>query len=132
MARYPGREWTAVCIGRPKRGDQPRERLLGSPGDASGVLADLVAMYDAGRSAPIPLPLKTSYAWAETEHHRGTAEREAGWKWKSGRYPGEDAEPAHVKVWGPNFPLSGLVAAGLPDYARRLWLPMLQAERTGQ
>ncbi len=93
------------------------------------MLADLVAMYDSGRRAPIPLPLKTSYAWAETDHNRGAPLRDAGWKWKTGKYPGEDAEPAHVKVWGPGFPLEDLVAAGLPDYATRLWLPMLSAER---
>ncbi|KGI66929.1 exodeoxyribonuclease V subunit gamma [Mycolicibacterium rufum] len=129
-ARHPGRDWTAVCIGRPKRGDTPRQRLLGPPEDATELLTDLVAMYDEGRRAPIPLPPKTSYAWAETEHHRGAPAREAGWKWKSGKYPGEDAEPAHVTVWGPGRPLVDLVAAGLPGYAARLWSPMLRAERT--
>ena len=128
-ARHPGREWSAVCIGRAKRGDTPRQRLLGPPEDATGVLADLVEMYDDGRRAPIPLPPKTSYAWAETEHRRGAPSREAGWKWKSGKYPGEDAEPAHVTVWGPGRPLVDLVAAGLPAYASRLWSPMLRAER---
>ena len=28
------------------------------------LLTDLVAIYDAGRREPIPLPIKTSYAWA--------------------------------------------------------------------
>ncbi|MGO4442274.1 exodeoxyribonuclease V subunit gamma [Mycobacterium sp. 2YAF39] len=128
-AQYPGREWTAVCIGRPKRAGPPRERLLGPPEGAAEILRDLVAMYDAGRRAPIPLPLKTSYAWAETDHHRGAPMRDAGWKWKTGKYPGEDQEPAHVRVWGHGFALEDLVAAGLPDYATRLWLPMLSAER---
>ncbi|MEH3140644.1 MAG: exodeoxyribonuclease V subunit gamma [Mycobacterium kyogaense] len=128
-ARHPGREWSAVCIGRAKRGDTPRQRLLGPPEDAVGVLADLVEMYDDGRRRPIPLPPKTSYAWAETEHHRGSPSREAGWKWKSSKYPGEDAEPAHVMVWGAGRPLVDLVAAGLPQYATRLWSPMLRAER---
>jgi exodeoxyribonuclease V gamma subunit len=128
-AQYPGRDWTAVCIGRAKQTDKPKERLLGEPDSAIDVLSDLVAMYDAGRRAPIPLPLKTSYAWAETEHHRGVPMREAGWRWRTSRYPGEDAEPAHVRVWGPAFPLEDLVAAGLPDYATRLWQPMLAAEK---
>jgi exodeoxyribonuclease V gamma subunit len=128
-AAHPGRDWTAVCIGRPKKPGTPKERLLGAPEAPVEVLADLVAMYDAGRRAPIPLPLKTSYAWAETEHHRGSPMREAGWKWKTGKYPGEDQEPAHVRVWGPGFALDDLVGEGLPDYASRLWLPMLEAER---
>jgi exodeoxyribonuclease V gamma subunit len=128
-AQYPGREWTAVCIGRAKQSDTPKERLLGPPQAAGEALQDLVAMYDAGRREPIPLPLKTSYAWAEAEHHRGAPMREAGWRWKTGKYAGEDQEPAHVRVWGPQFPLEDLVAAGLANYASRLWLPMLEAER---
>jgi exodeoxyribonuclease V gamma subunit len=128
-AQYSGVEWTAVCIGRSKRPGHPKERLLGAPEAAADVLRDLVAMYDAGRREPIPLPIKTSYAWAETDYNRGAPTREAGWKWKTGKYPGEDQDRAHVRVWGPNFPLESLVAAGLPDYAGRLWLPMLSAER---
>ncbi|KUI39201.1 exodeoxyribonuclease V subunit gamma [Mycobacterium sp. GA-2829] len=128
-AGRPGTDWAAVCIGRAKRGTTPRERLLGAPDDATGVLRDLVRMYDAGRQQPIPLPPKTSYAWAEARHHRGEPLREAGFRWKSGRYPGEDAEPANVRVWGPFASLGALVAAGLDDYAQRLWLPMLAAER---
>ncbi len=26
--------------------------------------------------------------------------REAGFKWNTGKYPGEDQEPAHERVWG--------------------------------
>jgi exodeoxyribonuclease V gamma subunit len=121
--------WRAVCIGRAKRGNTPRERMLAAPPDPVGILGDLVTIYDAGRRQPIPLPLKTSYAWAEAGHHRGDARREAGFRWKSGRYPGEDQEPANVRVWGLGAPLDTLVAAGLDDYATRLWLPMLQAEQ---
>lgn len=128
-SQHPGRDWTAVCIGRAKKGEQTRERLLAPPVSAGDVLLDLVAMYDVGRRAPIPLPLKTSYAWAEADYHRGTPMREAGWKWRTDRFPGEDSDPAHVRVWGPHFPLEGLVSAGLADYAARLWLPMLAAER---
>ncbi|MDA4100465.1 exodeoxyribonuclease V subunit gamma [Mycolicibacterium monacense DSM 44395] len=128
-AQMPGTDWAAVCIGRPKRGTTPRERMLGAPGDAAGVLQDLVNMYDAGRREPIPLPPKTSYAWAEARHSRGDAEREARYRWKSDRYPGEDAEPANVRVWGAHAPLDTLLAAGMDGYAGRLWLPMLEAER---
>ncbi|KUI25629.1 exodeoxyribonuclease V subunit gamma [Mycobacterium sp. IS-1742] len=128
-AARPGADWAAVCIGRAKRGTAPRERMLGAPQDATGVLRDLVSMYDAGRREPIPLPPKTSYAWAEARHGRGDAERAARFRWKSDRYPGEDAEPANVRVWGPNAWLGTLIAAGLDGYATRLWVPMLDAER---
>ncbi len=44
----------------------PRVEALGPPdGDAVEVLRELVAIYDAGRREPLPLPVKTSYAWAE-------------------------------------------------------------------
>jgi exodeoxyribonuclease V gamma subunit len=129
-AQHPSRDWTAVCIGRPKKGRTPRERLLGPPEDpAVDVLQDLVALYDAGRREPIPLPVKTSYAWAAARYSGDDPVREASWRWKSSRYPGEDAEPAHARVWGPGAPLEKLVAAGLDAYAGRLWLPLLRAER---
>ncbi len=141
-ARDPGSEWVAVCIGRARRGGRPRVRMLGAPqAPAADVLADLVAIYDAGRREPVPLPLKTSYAWAETRHTGGFPNRQAGFKWNTGRFPGENEEPAHQRVWGYNSKLEVLlepVRAGeeydgettrLGAYAARLWLPMLQAER---
>ena len=141
IARYPGRDWAAVCIGRPKRSGPPKERLLGPPrAPAAEVLGDLVAIYDAGRREPIPLPLKTSYVWAETRQSRGYPEKQAGFKWNSGKFPGENEEPAHQRVWGRSKldVLLEPVRAGeeydgeptrLGAYAARLWLPMLQAEK---
>jgi exodeoxyribonuclease V gamma subunit len=130
-AARPGTEFSAAAVGRAPRGDHPVTRLLGAPDDAATVLADLVAIYDAGRQAPIPLPLKTSYVWAETTLAGRNPRQKAGWKWATGNYPGEDAEPAHERVWGKGFPLAELVEAGLPGYAERLWRPMLEAERRG-
>lgn len=127
-AAYPGRDWSAVCIGRPRRGDNPRVEGLGRPDDPVALLADLVAIYDAGRREPLPLPIKTSYAWAAARHAGDDPEREAGFRWRSSRFPGEDEAPAHVRAWGRGVPLSRL--AGLGEYSERLWLPMLQAERS--
>lgn len=126
-AGHPGRDWSAVCIGRPRRGTTPRAEGLGRPDDPLELLADLVALYDAGRREPLPLPVKTSYAWAVARHSGDDPEREAGYRWRSGRYPGEDEQPAHVRAWGRGAPLSRLT--GLGDYAERLWLPLLRAER---
>ncbi|MGE2832597.1 exodeoxyribonuclease V subunit gamma [Mycobacterium sp. SMC-4] len=135
-------DWTAVCIGRPKRGATPKERMLGRPDQSPvDVLADLVAMYDAGRREPIPLPLKTSYAWAEARFTRTDPMRDAGYRWNSGRYPGENEEPAHQQVWGRYTDLQVLLTPVQPGeeydgettrlgaYACRLWLPMLHAEK---
>ena len=93
----------------------------------SNLLADLVAMYDEGRREPLPLPTKTSFAWAEAVHSHGDPEQAARYRWVTGRYPGEDQEPAHERAWGKGAWLNVLIDAGLDDYACRLWLPMLRA-----
>lgn len=129
-AGHPDRDWWAVCIGRPRRGDTPRIEGLGRPDNPVELLADLVAIYDAGRREPLPLPIKTSYAWAAARHAGDDPEREAGFRWRSGKFPGENEAPAHVRAWGRGAPLSHL--AGLGEYAERLWLPVLQAERSAR
>ncbi|NTY61540.1 exodeoxyribonuclease V subunit gamma [Mycolicibacterium sphagni] len=141
FAHAPRRDWSAVCIGRPKRGTAPRRESLGRPDLAAvELLQDLVAIYDAGRRGPIPLPPKTSYAWAAARHCGDDPDRAAGYRWRSGRYPGEDQQPASLRVWGRNAPLSALMEPLRPGeeydgennrlgaYAARLWLPMLRAE----
>ena len=127
-AHDPSRNWSAICIGRKKRGNDPRRDELSGPTDAVDLLADLVAIYDDGRRTPLPLPPKTSFAWAEAKHGRDDPQRSALFKWRSNdRYPGEDAEKANVRAFGEGAWLSRLVDEGLDDYASRLWLPMLRA-----
>ncbi|BDB40508.1 hypothetical protein IWGMT90018_09540 [Mycobacterium kiyosense] len=103
-------------------------------------MRDLVAIYDAGRREPIPLPVKTSYAWAVARYAGEDPITKARYRWKSDRYPGEDDEPAHVRAWGRHAPLTDLMQPLRPGeeyegednrlgaYAARLWLPMLRAE----
>jgi exodeoxyribonuclease V gamma subunit len=143
LAHEPDRDWSAVCVGRRKRGTAPRVEGLGRPeGDADEVLRELVAIYDAGRREPLPLPIKTSYAWAAARHCGDDPMREAQYRWRSSdRYPAEDQEPAHVRAWGRNARLDDLMQPLRPGenydgednrfgaYAARLWLPMLRAER---
>jgi exodeoxyribonuclease V gamma subunit len=142
-SQHPGRDWSAVCIGRPKRGTTPRQEALGRPQEpAAELLHDLVAIYDAGRREPLPLPIKTSYAWACARHSGDDPERAASYKWKSGNYPAEDQDKAQVRAWGQGAWLADLmqpVRSGeeydgednrLGAYAARLWLPMLRAERS--
>ena len=125
------------------KGATPRVEGLSRPRcEATEVLRELVAIYDAGRREPIPLPIKTSYAWAEARHCDGDPVREAEFRWKSsGKYPAEDQAPAHVRAWGKNARLNDLMQPLRPGeeydgednrlgaYAARLWLPMLRAER---
>jgi exodeoxyribonuclease V gamma subunit len=145
IAHDPRRDWSAVCIGRPKRGSAARvEGLAGPDGPADQaveVLRELVAIYDAGRREPLPLPIKTSYAWAVARHGGDDPVQQARYRWKSNdRFPGEDQAPAHERAWGRKPPLEVLMQALRPGeeydgednrlgaYAARLWLPMLRAE----
>lgn len=136
-AGAPGREWEAYCIGRGPRGGvhamgyRPPEQPL-------SVLRDLVAIYDAGRCEPLPLPLKTSLEWARARQFDDPVpERGAESEW---RFEKDGAE--HVEVWGPAAPLQVLLDPPRPDevavrgettrlgaYASRLWQPLLDAER---
>ncbi|HZQ30356.1 MAG TPA: exodeoxyribonuclease V subunit gamma, partial [Mycobacterium sp.] len=126
IAHDPSQDWCAVCIGRKRHGLNPEVDGLGWPDDdAARVLAELVAIYDAGRREPIPLPLKTSYAWAEARHHGDDPIGAGKYRWKY-----ELEAPAHERAWGKNAPLEVLVDAGLDDYACRLWLPMLGAKKS--
>jgi exodeoxyribonuclease V gamma subunit len=128
-AGHPDHNWTALTIGRPPRGSQAAQRLLGPAAtEPLGLLDDLVDLYDEGRRAPLPLPLKTSFAWACAVREGRDPKAEALKKWKSGRFPGEDADAAHVRVWGEHADLDD-VLTGLPALAERLWFPLLDSER---
>ncbi|MGI9156119.1 MAG: exodeoxyribonuclease V subunit gamma [Marmoricola sp.] len=136
------RSWTGLVIGRAARGTRPAARLFAPVGAESvALLADLVAIYDAGRREPLPLPLKTSFAWSQARATGNDPALAAGDKWLSKRFDGENARPAHVRVWGPNSPLDPLLepvraveerpgeTTRLGAYAARVWEPMLRFER---
>jgi exodeoxyribonuclease V gamma subunit len=139
-ARHSRQDWSAACIGRRKRGTAPRVEELGRPdGDATEVLRELVAMYDAGRREPLPLPVKTSYAWAVARHSGDDPVKGAEYRWY-GDF-GEHGRPAHVRAWGAGARLSDLMTPLRPGeefdsednrlgaYACRLWSPLLRAGR---
>ncbi|EHB55227.1 exodeoxyribonuclease V, gamma subunit [Mycolicibacterium rhodesiae JS60] len=134
-AAFPG-QWTAVCIGRQRRRNAVAERVLGSPqDDPVAVLRELVAIYDAGRREPIPLPIKTSHAWAVARVSGQDPRSEAWSKW---RYERDDR--AIERVWGREPDLDPLLTPVRPGeeadgettrlgaYAARLWAPLLRAE----
>ncbi len=110
-------------------------------GDAVEVQRELVAIYDAGRRELIPLPTKTSYAWATARFAGKDPVRAAQYPWKTNTYPAEDETPAHVRAWGKHALVSDLMQPPrsgeeydsednrLVAYSCRLWLPMLRAER---
>ena len=139
-AADPDTDWTAVCIGRRRQSDV-EVRAFGRPArPAIDLLAELVAIYDAGLREPLPIPLKTSYAYAEARHTRRDAESAAQDAWARGQF-GENTEDAHIRAWGERVPLSALLQpprAGeevrgettrLGALAARIWAPLLTAER---
>ena len=134
--------WSAVVVGRRARGDEPATRAFGPLGpEARTLLADLVAVHDAGRREPLPLPLKTSFAWVEARRTGADVVAAAERRWLSRRYDGENADRAHVRVWGAGAPLQALLGPPGPGeewpgeqtrlgaYAARVWEPLLRAER---
>jgi exodeoxyribonuclease V gamma subunit len=90
----------------------------------------------------LPLPVKTSYAWASAVHQGDDPVQAAERRWKSSLYPGENELPAHVRVWGQHAPLSAVLGEVRPDeddlgqphrlgaLSVRLWAPLLRAERS--
>ncbi len=145
-ATHPGRPWSAGAIGRGEKGrygapDESVARVaFASVDEAADLLRDLVAMYDAGMCAPLPLPLRTAHAWA-TRRRPGNdvaVRRDAEFKWLSNKFPGENDDAAHVAVWGSDAALDVLLGDPLPGEERdgedtrlgalatRLWQPMLQ------
>jgi exodeoxyribonuclease V gamma subunit len=136
-AANPDRAWTAVYVGRGAN-DTIEECCLRTPADAQAVLEELVMLFDAGRREPLPLPLKTSYAWAERRHKGKDPVKYARSKWESNNFhDGEDCKRAHVRVWGYKAPFEVLLGSPRPGekmpgentrlgaLACRLWLPVL-------
>lgn len=141
-AGLPGRQWSAVCIGHGGEEGLVQRRLLG-PGDPIPVLRDLVAIYDTGRCEPIPLPIKTSFAWASTRFENAASTRRrplspltaANRQWRF-----EKKDPAVEQIWGKEPELSALLEPARPGeevegeasrmgaYAARLWMPLLESE----
>ena len=138
-AQQPGTRFTARCLGRARSRNPVSETLLASPADPIAVLSDLVAVYDAGRIEPLPLPIKTSYAWAQARRTADDAEQRARWAWYTDKFPGECEDPAVRRAWGDNGwsvlqaePRPGEQTPGettrLGGYAARVWGPLLAAE----
>jgi exodeoxyribonuclease V gamma subunit len=130
-AAHPGRGWSAGAVGRGGRGEPPARVTFAAPADALTRLRELVSLYDAGMSGPVPLPLKTAHAWAARSARgseaacRYAADKE--WTNRGSTFGGERDEPAHRLVWGDHAPIDVLIDSGLPDLATRLWTPVLEA-----
>ena len=151
-AGHPDENWTAHTIGRWGRSGR---RALVSPmtdDDARTILRDLVAVMERGQCEPLPLPIKTSLAFAEEfaigERSGGggqvdpDAKARAEWvtpRFNDTGFPKEDGDQWHVRAWGEAAPYDLLAAPLLPGeegpaphrlghYALRVWSPLLSHE----
>jgi exodeoxyribonuclease V gamma subunit len=127
------RAWSALALGRAggRSGTGVGLSQLG-PLDhtAREVLRELVSLREAGLAEPLPLPLKSSLVYARhrrTGMDHSAALDKAGWEWRGGRFPGEQAEPAHVRAWGDRAPLPQ--PERFAELAERVWSPLLAAEQ---
>jgi exodeoxyribonuclease V gamma subunit len=148
----PDRAWRAVAVGRGGRGKGPKASMLGPLplAEATAALDELVSLYRAGLSSPLPLPLKTSseYAFLRAKGNGVHAARiGSSDKWMSNQFiPGEQADAEHVLLYGPDAAFSVLTdqpaapGEGGPGWsgdeaerfgllARRLWGRLLANEK---
>ncbi len=137
-ATRPTVPWTSGAIGR-ARGGHARATFA-SVDEPMPLLADLVALYDAGMREPLPLPLKTGHVWARFRRKPDLARSYAERDWCRSRFGQENADPAHVRVWGPGAPFEVLLDPPRPgeEYdgettrlgalASRLWVPILERQ----
>jgi exodeoxyribonuclease V gamma subunit len=150
-ASHPERPFTAVTIGRGKRGEYGTARIpplapaAGPRADAARAhLRDVIELYGRGMCEPLPLYCKTSAAYAGARP--GGRDVKARKEWESQRaYDHEDREPEHRLVLGGVLPFDDLILAPPgPDedgdgwcaeettrfgrYARRLWDGLLAVE----
>lgn len=135
-------DWQASTLGKGSRGSVARTTRGPLPQAAArSHLTALVDLYALGLTAPLPLPVKTAFAWAEVMHRnsslRQAALRKASDEWlqttlKSGDViPGERDDAWWQRVHGPDAPLDVLLeplagpGTDLATLAPRVWGPAI-------
>ncbi len=138
-AMDPDADWRSVTVTRHKDGAFRHHFRRVDAGAALDALAELVGIRDEGLCEPLPMPVKTTCAYAEVRRRgagdhivraaRDAAEKEWAGRSFGGEKPsGERDDAEHRLVHGSDAPLDCLDLARLDDLARRVWLPLLTAE----
>ncbi|MEP6629905.1 MAG: exodeoxyribonuclease V subunit gamma, partial [Lapillicoccus sp.] len=146
---HPTRPWSSAVVGRWGGGKARAAQVDLGPAEApsapADLLADLVAVYDAGMREPLPLPVTTGEAWASAAHRHKDARWPARDSWEGKRDDrtfAENRDPAFSLVLGPASSFDRLAGAPRPGedpdrqgnrlgaYAVRVWEPLLLRERT--
>jgi len=136
---YPG-PWQAITTGR-GRGRRPVSRsTLTPPTDPAAVLRDLVDLHDEGLTRPLELVTGASAEYAQRRHQGDTAaEALDGAEATFDGMFGDKTDRHLAYVYGPEPALARLLdepgdatdPTRFGVLARRLWLPLLGAERLG-
>ena len=149
-ATHPSRTFSAATLGRGFRGKIVLSSL-GAPADPLGELVRLVELMDLGLCEPLPFAAKTSeaYAAARARGAKNVAKLTED-KWAgSYKFPGENADLEHQRVYGGRVDLSVLTApparetesgegwdARTPSrfgrIALRVWAPLLACEHLAE
>ncbi len=133
----------AVAVGKSRDGAD--RCLLGGVGPvaAAELLADLVELRDAGLREPLPMALKTSFAYAQARVRMSepNARARAAKEWETDRFAPENADRAHELVAGAAVPFADWASAPpgpgerfdgettrFGVLARRLWTPLLEKQ----
>jgi len=132
----------AITIGR--RGNRAVTSTILAAADPHTALADLLDLYDRGMREPLPMPTKTSAAYAASRLSGVSVEQafeSAMREWRND-YGGDQDDKYHRYAWGDGRPLTDLLTAapladencfGEPsrfgELACRLWAPLLNAEQ---
>ncbi|WP_210651150.1 exodeoxyribonuclease V subunit gamma [Nocardioides sp. SYSU D00065] len=146
----PDANWTVHTIGRGRNGGQVSRIGPLPEHEARAWLGRLLDVMAAGLCEPLPLPPKTSLAWAAEHVHEvagrpnADADRAADREWTAPRFsetavPTEDADAWHRLAWGERAPFDVLCATPRPGdpgterhrlgrYAWALWQPLLEHE----
>jgi exodeoxyribonuclease V gamma subunit len=138
------RPWQSLLAGRGGPGRPPEQQRWGplDPAAARLLLADLVAVRDAGLTQVLPVPAATAEAYVRSARGRATAAAARGAaaaarrEWA--RDFGDASDRVNALVWGPDAPLDRLLDVAAPgpltsghphwfaDLAHRIWLPIVQ------
>ena len=130
----PHRSWQGLLLGRHLRGDKLRSVTIGPiRGDAERrrhqaerLLSGLVDLYVEGLITPIPLPCETAFSWQmKVGGDLGSARKQAEKAWETDRFSPEARDPANEFLFPHLGTMSALERSSFPDYARRLWGPIL-------
>ncbi len=130
----PDHSWQGLLLGRHLRGNKLRSVRIGPiRGDAERrrrqaehLLSGLVDLYVEGLTTPIPLPCETAFSWQmKVGGDLGTARKQAAKAWETDRFSPEAKDPANEFLFPNLGTMSALERSSFPDYARRLWGPIL-------